>query len=203
MKDIFQAHHHQLREIELYVQSTMPRLLYHNFNHVMEASAVAQTLATAYHLPVEKRFCLGAAMRLHDLVYVPGATNNEELSAREANRLLSLLGVKSGDIGEVIDIILATKFSEKPKTLLQKLGRDADMHNVGTPYFFEANERVRSEYKPMTDCAWYARTLSTIGDFEFYTAPAQMLFSSMWHRNREELYVKVEAESQKVLVGEN
>ena len=191
MRDVLQAQHHQLREIEGYVQAVMPRLPYHNFNHVMEATAVAYTLATAYSLSANERFSLGAAMRLHDVIYVPGRDNNEELSAGDANRLLRLLGVDDKTIDETLGIILATKPTNKPQTLLQMLGRDADMHNLGTPYFFLSGERFRAEFSPITDDAWYKKTLANIGDFEFYTKPGKMLYTETWNNNREQLRKKI------------
>jgi len=184
MRNIFDANHYWLREIERHVHSVMPRLPYHNFNHVMEASAVAQTLATRYSFSAQERFCLGAAMRLHDVIYVPGEQSNEERSAREAKGLLQILGVTADAIATTMNLILATKPEFEPQTLLEKIAKDADMHNLGTPYFFETMSRVRSEFSPMSDAKWYSRVIQNIGHFQFQTQSAQLLYGQMWDENR-------------------
>lgn len=81
-------------------------LAYHNFLHVTQ---VWQSAQMGQHL-VHNWTAVQLAIFFHDVVYVPGANDNEDQSALYARRQLQKLGIRAADlIADTERLILATK----------------------------------------------------------------------------------------------
>jgi predicted metal-dependent HD superfamily phosphohydrolase len=103
---------------------------YHNLNHiwqVLQSAAEIKELArdwTAVQL----------AIWFHDVVYEPGAADNEEQSANFAREKLQALGISEQTIRAVEQLILATKLNGTAVTHPDApLIQDADLATLGWP----------------------------------------------------------------------
>jgi len=121
-----------------------PHRRYHNLDHVRHclseldsASALAENLD-----PVE------FALWLHDAVYDPKATENEEKSALWAVEILKETGCPNRTREHVSDLILATKHRRAPADRDAELILDIDLSILGQPpeVFDLYEESIRAEY---------------------------------------------------------
>lgn len=126
---------------------------------------------------------LHAIIWFHDIVYVPGAPDNEERSAVLANELLVSNNL---DVGFVCRVIRETK-THHSSTAIGKLFNDMDMAILGSsPERYQRyTQQIREEFKAIPDDKFIPGRLaflqsingSTIFKYNFfdslYSAPAQ------------------------------
>ncbi|HLP79730.1 MAG TPA: hypothetical protein VK158_03795 [Acidobacteriota bacterium] len=174
----------QITYIQKYVAEQMPRLAYHNVAHAQRVAHTSYFLGAIQGVNREDQFLLETAGWLHDIVYKPFAKNNEDLSAVEGERLMSLVGYTPSQIDTVKQLILSTKVSATPGNFLEQIIKDADMWNLGTPEFFEKSEAVRSELGLPADAKWYVGLKKLIDGQEFYTPMARQLLLPQLLANR-------------------
>jgi predicted metal-dependent HD superfamily phosphohydrolase len=121
-----------------------PHRAYHDLRHVLatleRAEGVRHLLADAAAVEL--------ALWFHDAVYDPRAADNEERSARLADRLLAGL-VPHRTLARIRELILATRHPSRPADPDAQLVVDIDLAILGAaPADFAAYERdVRSEYR--------------------------------------------------------
>jgi len=121
-----------------------PHRHYHNLQHLDECLRefdVARPLALQPGI-------VEAALWFHDAVYDPRSHTNEEDSAALADRCLCVAGLTSVAIGEIRQLILATK-THKPGDLADAaLLIDIDLAILGQPpsRFSEYELGIKSEY---------------------------------------------------------
>jgi predicted metal-dependent HD superfamily phosphohydrolase len=131
------------------------------FSHL--ATAYAEP-ARAYHTADHIRDCLDqldlsrdlarrpdeveAAIWFHDAVYVPGASDNEDRSARLAQTALQACGVPLEVSRRVGELVLATRHLTLPRNPDGKLLCDIDLSILGREpeVFDEFERRIRREY---------------------------------------------------------
>lgn len=101
---------------------------YHTANHVHDClgKALAQRLSPEGTL----------ALLYHDILYIPGFSQNEEGSAQWFKNDAMYLGVSNDKIAEVSGYILATKHKEPPRSPTEALVVDIDMSILAEPYGF-------------------------------------------------------------------
>lgn len=174
--------HTKLVVLKNFVQSQMPNLPYHNFEHIKEVVTAVAIFAKELQLTEENRFLLLCAAYLHDIVYVPTAKDNEEQSCIVARRVLHNLEMSDKDIEFVQSLIMATKYGVSPKTLFEQIMKDADLFNLGTNDFLMNNKLVRAELPEMSDEKWKEFTLKFLSQ-GYYTAVAQKLLTPGLEKN--------------------
>lgn len=128
-----------------------PTRYYHTAAHIGDCLAQldwARDLATR---PDE----VEAALWFHDAVYVPGARDNEDRSARVATSSLSAAAVPPEVADRVAAMILATMHLDPPQDPDEQLLCDVDLSILGRERteFEEFERRIRQEY------AWVAEPL--------------------------------------------
>lgn len=165
----------RLAVVAALAQQLMPQLPYHNFNHALDVYSTTQLLAKLSNLDSENGFLLNTGALLHDLVVVPGAKDNEEVSAKLAGLYLSTQSYSSSQVNQVQDLILATKMPQQPHNYLEQLICDADLDNLGRPDFLELGEKVRQELKLPAEASWYQRQLSFLKSHQYHTSVAREL----------------------------
>ncbi len=116
---------------------------YHNFVHVSHALREmdqADNLINPDQVEI--------AIWYHDSIYDTKSKDNEELSAKLAEKRLIAAGVKSKFVDGVIELILATKHSEIPKKKDCKYLADIDLSILGKsqPEFDKYEKHIRDEY---------------------------------------------------------
>ena len=160
---------------------------YHNFSHVKEVHDDALFLAHGEGLNDRQKFLLRTAALTHDLINNFGSSvseKDEELTAAFVSDILPGFDYSSSDIRVISDIILATKMSRKPRGILEKIIKDADIANVGKPSFMEKGELIRKELGLAENLEWYVSQKKFLDEHCFYTDTAQRHWGSQKEKNK-------------------
>lgn len=161
---------------------------FHSFGHAEDVYSVAMKYAETEGLDLEERFFLGTAALLHDLVYVAGYSDNEELSANVSGAYLPSVGYSSGEISRVQDLIRVTEIPTNPGSdLAKRIICDADLDNLGRSDFFDRNDLLRIEFGLEPSLDWYAKSLKFLESHQYYTGSAKRLRDEGKRKNVEKL----------------
>ena len=152
---------------------------YHNWTHI---SACLGELEAARSFAIHF-IAVEMAVWFHDAVYVPGAPDNEELSARMARSAGQSMNLPSGTIREVETLILATRYltnHDTPEALWPQdsaLIRDVDLSILGKTWkeFGSYEEAIGLEYSSVPDRERRQRRIHILEGFlalpKIYTVP--------------------------------
>lgn len=156
-----------------------PKLPYHNFQHIKEVYWASIIIAEDEEQLELEQFLLGTAALFHDVVYVTGRTDNEEQSAKVADRNMRWHGCSTYQRNEVKRLIMATKIPTRPKDLLEKILCDADLSYLGNENFL--GFLVRSDaYRREVNAdekTWYCKTQPRLlSKFRYYTKSARQAY---------------------------
>jgi predicted metal-dependent HD superfamily phosphohydrolase len=129
---------------ELSERYAEPHRTYHALSHIQACLALFDE---ASHLTAQPHE-VEAALWLHDVVYDPRAGDNEEQSARWADRRLGEVGVPGEHILTIGDLILITRHNRVPSSADAQLVADIDLAILGAGQeAFDLYERqIRQEY---------------------------------------------------------
>jgi predicted metal-dependent HD superfamily phosphohydrolase len=121
-----------------------PARRYHDLVHLRDGLARLDEAPA----PDAERDLVEAALWFHDVVYDPGAPDNEGRSAAWATRALGALGVPRAVVGEVARLVLLTRHDAPASDPAGRLLCDVDLSILGsTPDEFDMYDRgIRAEY---------------------------------------------------------
>jgi predicted metal-dependent HD superfamily phosphohydrolase len=145
-----------------------PQRAYHTLEHIRDCLAQFDQVSMLAERPVE----VETALWLHDVVYDPRASDNEERSAGWAENVLGRHGAPAVVIERICDLILATKHRAAPAGGDTTLLADIDLSILGRDVkTFERYERqIRQEYRFVPEQAFRqgrAKILETFLEREF------------------------------------
>ncbi|MBE15033.1 MAG: Pycsar system effector family protein [Dokdonia sp.] len=129
--------------------------IYHNYVHAKRVYKSTKEIAEHSNLNDSDMNVILIAALLHDIGYVYGSEDHEANSVKIARPFLEGENLSQGDIAKIEQAIMATKMEAEPKTLLDKILRDADASHFAKEYFEEASEYLRQELK-IQDIANYS-----------------------------------------------
>ena len=129
---------------ELLARYSEPWREYHTLQHLRECIAAFESAAQLAARPAE----VEAGLWFHDAVYELQRSDNEEQSARLAERVLSDAGVPPEVSARVATLILATRHTASPEAPDEQLLVDIDLSILGAtePRFTEYERQIREEY---------------------------------------------------------
>jgi predicted metal-dependent HD superfamily phosphohydrolase len=121
-----------------------PQRAYHTLEHIRDCLAEFDGASRLAEHPVE----VEAALWLHDVVYDPRASDNEERSADWAENVLTNRGVPAPIIARIRTLILATRHQIIPEDKDAALLVDIDLSILGrdTATFERYEQQIRQEY---------------------------------------------------------
>ena len=167
----------RIDKIKKFIEPIYPKLPYHNSGHAFEVWKLVHDYGIKAGIPYQDRLSLEIAALFHDIIVVPGKTDNEENSADLADSYLNRNKFHHYIPDNVRGLILATKVPTSPKSLLEKIICDSDVDNFGRDDFFEKGEKVRQEIemtgKTFNDIDWYKTSLSLLQNHQYYTSLAR------------------------------
>lgn len=172
----------KIRKVARLAEKLMPGLLYHNFNHAFRVFTVVSKLAKLEKIGPEDEFLLQTAALLHDVIYQSGGNNNEEKSSELAKEFLPKIGYTKTQTEKIINLILSTKLLTKPKNIIERIIKDADLDNLGREDFFEKGEKYRQELGVPKDL-WMLNQLNFLEKHEYYTKSQRKLRNEGLQRN--------------------
>lgn len=164
----------KLKQVREIAKILTPSLPYHNFNHALDVSSVANSLAQLSNVNYEDLFLLECAALLHDVVYLPMASDNEERSAELARKYLPSIRYSPKETEKIAKLILATKLPTNPSNLLESIICDADLDNLGRDNFFEKGEKYRQELRIPKE-KWWGIQLQFLKNHQYHTKIARKL----------------------------
>jgi len=122
---------------------------YHNISHIEHCLTEFDYLRDSCTSPDDVEF----AIWLHDVVYDPHASDNEERSAVRATEILTHLRCPEAKSIEIQKLILATKHLAIPTIPNAQLLVDIDLSILGQPpsIFQKYEDNIRAEYSWVPD----------------------------------------------------
>ena len=140
---------------------TVPTRAYHNLSHVYQCLDALDTLTSGTTPPEAV-----ASIWIHDCVYVPGHTQNEEASAAVARAFAPMLRFNPASIEATANAILATKTHDPDATGVSALVIDSDLSILGaSPEEYDTYaEAIRAEWRHVEDPAFNRGRLAFIQD---------------------------------------
>lgn len=188
-----------LIEVEKYVTSLLRNKLphtfiYHNLSHTLRVMRSVKELIEGESIDEKNTEDLIISSWFHDVGYIESAENHEEISAQLASSFLIKLQVDDLRISNIINLILATKMDYEPKTLLEKIIKDADNSHFGKKGYNEICELLREEWeqtgkKTYTDSEWTQENIAFFTKHHrFYTDYALNNWQQTKDKNISPLY---------------
>ncbi|MBK8270652.1 MAG: hypothetical protein IPK83_21045 [Planctomycetes bacterium] len=131
-----------------------PPRAYHNLDHVRNLLQVFDALKAEAQNPEAVEF----AIWMHDCIYVPGRSDNEELSADAACVFLSSLNCNESFKCAVRDNVLATKHDKPGANRDACLTADIDLSVLAIPPkdYRENSGKIRTEFSHVDDSTFDA-----------------------------------------------
>jgi HD superfamily phosphodiesterase len=131
--------------VDFLLQHLDSRYLYHNLQHTQRVVKSTKELLEQYDLSDREIEVLLLAAWLHDTGYSKGTENHEKNSCKIARDFLGKQDYDDKLIGQVCDLIMATKRGYEPSSQAEEILRDADSSHIGQKNFIETSELLREE----------------------------------------------------------
>lgn len=142
--------HYMRSEILDKLKALLPEELnYHDLSHTLKVEKAAMRYARLEGVYEDDLLLLRTAALYHDAGFIVQYDHNEDFAIEMAQQNLSFYGYTNEQIEIVCNIINATKSNVKPKTLLEKIMRDADHDYLGRADYRIIAERLREELEVM------------------------------------------------------
>ena len=150
------------------------RLIYHNIQHTLDVLNQAERIAAEEKIADKKElYLLKLAALYHDSGFLKKYEGHEEVSCKIFLEDAASFGLTEMEKNLVERLIMATKISSKPKTILEKILRDADLDYLGRNDFSTIACLLKKElmsYKFIaTNKDWNIRQLAFLETHKYYT----------------------------------
>ena len=133
--------------LQLFTEKLPNTFIYHNYNHTQRVVKSTKELIENSEINVKEERALLLAAWLHDTGYTVKSEGHEEESIRIAKDFLTEENVDKEITEMVVKYISTTRMSAIPKTLPEKIIKDADSSHLSKEYFEETSEFLRQELK--------------------------------------------------------
>lgn len=142
------------------IKETVPaKYCFHDWRHTRDVvEAVYRIIPHCPQLSVRQKRCLLFAALTHDMGFMVTANGHETESARIAGEIALGYDYPKRDIQFIQSLIMATVITYVPRTLCEKIMRDADLFHLGTRRRKERSRLLRKELancgKTFSDAEW-------------------------------------------------
>lgn len=148
-------------------------LTYHGIEHTQDVLEVCEQYIKRLKLGEEERFLLRIGAIVHDMGFLVGPANHEEVGAGMASELMVQMSMNESQVKEMRGLVLATKIPQSPKNELQKILCDADLDYLGRDDYPVISQRLYEELKFMkviqTDEDWKLLQINFLKAHHFHT----------------------------------
>ena len=185
-KDVLeQARLHVRRHFSKHIGA---RFTFHDLDHTLAVTRTALEIGRAHRLPEADLWTLELAALFHDAGYAQAYAGHERVSARLAAAFLKGQGVPAAQVRRVVALIAATRVGARPRSLLQRILRDADSAKAGQVDFEEHSERLKQELQAVTARSvkrgeWERENLAYLEGHRFHTPYAERRFGAQKRMN--------------------
>ncbi len=159
---------------ELFTEKLSESFVYHNYQHTERVVDAARIIGRESDLNEDELELITIAAWFHDVGYTEGCTNHEDTSVRIAKEFLQKEGLAQDKIETICNCISATKMPQAPKTLMEEILCDADMHHLACTDYHKMSDRMHREIeltkdKQISDEEWDELNYSFFNDHEYFT----------------------------------
>ena len=150
-------------------------LYYHQYNHSLDVMERAVYLWLKEWATNEELEILWLAGLFHDTGFIIQYDDNEYIWAKIAKNYLKSILYPEEKIKIIERLILATKPSyKKPKDILEKIIKDADLDNLWRKDFFDKKEKLKQELETIKQIKlkepdWDHASLDLLKEHQYYT----------------------------------
>jgi len=124
-----------------------PLLSYHNVEHTLGVFNATKFICEGEKIDAQNTVLLLTAALFHDSGFLVDRKNHEELSCELAKKHLPQFNYTDTDIDFICKIIMATQVHYEPKTIFEKIIKDADLDYLGMDNYFKISEQLFTELK--------------------------------------------------------
>ena len=168
------------------------RLIYHNIQHTLDVLEQAGRIAAEEKISAKKElYLLKLAALYHDSGFLKNYEGHEEVSCKIFLGDAAAFGLSETEIKLVQQLIMATKITNEPKTILEKILRDADLDYLGRNDFSTIACLLKKEllsYKFIaTNNDWSKRQLAFLETHHYYTKSSQLTREPVKQQNLQAL----------------
>jgi len=167
------------------------QLTYHNIKHTELVLSMATEIGASERLTEDEMLLVKTAALFHDVGFLQTHVNHEEISCQYAKKWLPDFGYSAEQIDQVAAIILSTKIPQTPQNLLAKIVCDADLHYLGSEYYYAGAELLEAEFKKLgilqSKTDWATYQLNFISSHKYFTDYALKNFEPRKQEYLEEL----------------
>jgi len=166
-------------------------LYYHNLKHTIDVCSQVELLGRDEGISDSEMVLLKTAALFHDIGFIIGYDDHEELSISMAKETLPKHKYTNEQIQAICDLIFVTKFPPEPKTKLEKIMCDADLDYLGRTDFIPVSQNLfremyeRRRVKSIQE--WNKMQLKFIEGHQYFTDAAQKLRNVNKQKQIEEL----------------
>jgi uncharacterized protein len=169
-------------------QDLNPQLYYHSLAHTRDEVAPAADQFASIEGVVGKDYqLLMTTVYFHDIGFIVQYDDHESVSIRIATSILPDFGFMPKDVDIIRNAIQATRLSQTPNTLLERILVDADLDNLGKEDFFKRSQDLRRELtllgRGVNDQEWYASQMKFLKEHKYWTTAARDLRNPQKQRN--------------------
>lgn len=156
------------------LEANLPEALtYHGIDHTLDVLNVCNQYIRRLDLPAEKRSLLRAGAIVHDMGFLKGSANHEEVGSDMAESILKDLGVTAKEISVIRGLVMATKIPQNPQNELEMIICDADLDYLGRKDYPEISQKLFTELKNMkvisTEEQWKTLQINFLKAHHFHT----------------------------------
>lgn len=165
----------KLRRIVLKkLEADLPSYLtYHGLDHTLDVLNICEQYIRRLNLPEDQRYLLRTGAIVHDMGFLKGPANHEEVGSGMAAEIMRGLGISEDDIQVVSGLVMATKIPQTPLTPLQMVICDADLDYLGREDYPEISLKLFEELKYMkvieTEDQWKNLQINFLKAHKFHT----------------------------------
>lgn len=162
---------------------------FHSIHHTEGVVEAATAMADYYTLEEEDRTALLLAAWFHDTGYSKGESTDHEIESQKiAAHFFENRHLHPELVQKVKECIAATKVPQNPKTLIEQIICDADLHHLGTESFREENKLLRKELKDinggdLSKKEWRKQNITFLEQHQYFTEYALKNFDPVKQEN--------------------
>lgn len=159
---------------ELFQEKLSAELSYHNLQHTIDTVEHCRTIGAGVGLSETDMEAVELAAYFHDSGYIDHYRDHETYSKELAAHFLKECNYPQDQIEVVVNCIEATRMPQNPKSELEKVLCDADLHNLGSERFTELNNALRIEWRDVleqdyNDEDWLRTNIFFLGTHRYFT----------------------------------
>ena len=176
------------------LEKEMPRLQYHNIEHIYDVLSASLLIAQHEQLPEDDINILRLAALYHDAGFIHSPKSHEQKGAEMASEMLPAFGLSVSQIDSIRGMILATRIPQSPVNHLEKILCDADLDYLGRDDFYEIGGRLLEELKAQgvveTEREWNLVQKTFLESHRYHTQFSKENREAKKHQHIQEIIAK-------------